>query len=213
MSSLHFFLAGATGRSGRAFATAACAAGHRVTAFVRRPDARSVLPAEATIVQGDVLDADAVARSVAGEHIIVSTLGGGAPNAPGSALSAGTANLVAAATARGARRMMAVVGAGVLQADEHHLRNEMPGYPPFLVEITKEHTAVWHALRASTLDWILACAPDIADGPASGKCAVAANVLPDGTRRVTTGDIAAFLVREAEAPRFSRTRVGLNTPI
>jgi len=206
-----FFVAGATGRTGRAFVTLAAAAGHRVTAYVR-DRSRAAFPAGVALVEGDVLDALALHAALAPEHVIVSTLGGGAPNAPGNALSAGTANLVAAAVSRGARRILAVVGAGVLQADAQRLRNELPGYPAFLAGIGKEHTAVYRALRESPLDWTLVCAPDIADGPAGGRCETTADYLPRGANRVTTGDIAAFLLDEAIAAKFPRTRVGLNTP-
>jgi uncharacterized protein len=140
---------------------------------------------------------------IAPDQIVVSTLGG--------AVGAGTANLVAAATAAGARRMLALVGAGVLQLDDTRLRNEAPDYPPFLREIGKQHMAAYHALRDSTLDWTLVCVPNIVDGPATGSFKSAANVLPAGSGRITTGDIAAFLLREVEAPSFVRSRVGLNT--
>jgi putative NADH-flavin reductase len=206
---IHFFVAGATGRTGRAFVTQATAAGHRVTAYVRDRN-RAALPA-AALVEGDVLDAQALQAAIAPDHVIISALGGGSPQAPGTALSSGTANLVAAAVARGARRMLAVVGAGVLQADARTLRNELPGYPAFLAAISKEHAAVYRALRESSLDWTLACAPDIVEAPASGRCEASADYLPRGAGRVTTGDIAAFLLDEAITPRFLRTRVGINT--
>src|ERR1041385_4943303 len=112
---MHFFVAGATGRPGTAFVTAASAAGHSVTAFVRNPAKAASLPA--TLVEGDVLDRASIERALTSEHVIVSTLGGGSPMAPGTSVGIGTANLVAAATERGAKRILAVVGAGVLQAD------------------------------------------------------------------------------------------------
>jgi putative NADH-flavin reductase len=206
---MHFFVVGATGRTGGRFVAAACSAGHDVTVFVRD---RGKAPAGTTAIVGDVLDASALATALTSEHVIVSALGGGGPRSPGKALSEGTANLVAAARACGGRRILAVVGAGVLQADAHRLRNELPSYPAFLAGISAEHAGVYRALRESTLDWTLACAPDIADGAASGRCTATADYLPDGLGRVTTGDIAAFLLGEAERPAFVRTRVGLNTP-
>jgi putative NADH-flavin reductase len=164
-----------------------------------------------TIVNGDIEDTAAVRAAVVREHVIVSALGGGSLAAPGTALSVGTANLVAAARAHGVQRILAVVGAGVLQADETRLRNELPGYPPQLVAISREHLAVYRALRDSALDWTLVCAPNIVDGPATGQCTATADYLPSGAGRVTTGDIAALWLRAAEMPSFSRTRVGVNT--
>jgi len=200
---MHFLVAGATGRTGRAFVAHAAAAGHNVTAFVRDRD-KAAFPANVALAAGDVLDAAAVTAAVTRDHVIVSALGGGG--------LAGTTNLVAAAITHGAQRFLGVVGGGVLQADEHRLRSELPDYPPRFAAISKQHVAVFHALRDSPLDWTLACAPDIVEGAATGRCVELADYMPPGTRRVTTGDIAAFWLREATTPTFSRRRVGLNTP-
>jgi putative NADH-flavin reductase len=145
---MHIFVAGATGRVGRSFVEQALAAGHELTAFVRK---RGELRDSVAVIEGDVIDAAAVRAAVVGDAI-VSTLGGGSPKAPGTALSAGTGNLVAAAQARGLRRMLAVVGAGVLQADETRLRNELPGYPPFLAAISREHTAAYRDPKSENLN-------------------------------------------------------------
>jgi putative NADH-flavin reductase len=199
---MHFFVAGATGRTGRAFVIHAAAAGHQITAYVRDRAKASELPAGVAIAVGDVLDAATTSAAIASEHVIVSALGGGG--------LAGTVNLIAAAVVHGAQRFLGVVGGGVLQADEHRLRSELPDYPPRFAAISKEHVAVYRALRESPLEWTLACTPDIVEGPPSGSCTELADYMPPGTRRVTTGDIAAFWLREAEAPSFSRRRVGLN---
>ena len=176
-----------------------------ITAFVRRRDG---LTNAVTIIEGDVTDAAAVRAAMTGDAI-VSTLGGGSPKSPGSAQSTGTANLVEAARTAGIRRILAVAGAGVLQADATRLRNEAPGYPPFLAAVSREHTAAYHSLRDSGLDWTLVCCPDIPEGP-PGLVVARADYLPEGSGRVTTGAVAAFLLSELEAARFLRTRVGIN---
>jgi putative NADH-flavin reductase len=205
--SSNVFVAGASGRTGKAFVARALAAGHRVTAFVRDP---AKAPAGTNVVTGDILDAAAVSAAIAADHVIVSTLGGAGPQAPGNVLSQGTANLVAAAKARGATRIIALVGAGVLQANPQQRRNELPGYPPFLATISKQHVAVFTALRDSGLEWTLVCAPDIADADPVAPLITTADYLPDGGGKVTTGDLATFMLRELEAPQFVGTRVGVN---
>src|SRR5262245_8578812 len=191
---MDFFVAGATGRTGRAFVAAARAAGHDVTAFVRdRTKAASL-----GVTLADSLDA------LTAQQVVVSALGGGE-------LGEVTASLIDAARERGVARMLAVVGAGVLQADAQRLRNEVPGYPPFLKNITVEHAAVYRALREAPLEWTLVCVPNIIDGAATGAIAAKADYLPDGRGQITTGDIAAFLVCEASARSYVRSHVGLNT--
>ena len=193
---------GATGRVGKAFVGQAVAAGHDVTAVVR--DAKAVFPSGVTLTTFDVLDPN-VASVVKREHVIVGTLGGA------DALTKGYANIITAATQVGAKRMFALVGAGVLQADESTLRNQLPNYPERLRAIGATHAAVYEALRASSLDWTLVCVPNIVDGAPSGSMRSKASYLPDGKGAITTGDIAAFLLEEITTPRFVRQRVGLNT--
>ena len=193
---------GATGRVGKAFVAQAIAAGHSVSAIVR--DAGAGIPSQVKVITGDVLD-PSIAPLVKREHVIVGTLGGA------EALTKGYANIVRAATEAGARRIIALVGAGVLQADEKTLRNELPNYPERLRAIGASHAAVYEALRTSSLDWTLVCVPNIVDGPATGAAKSKASYLPDGKGAITTGDIAAFILEELRSPRFVRERVGLNT--
>jgi putative NADH-flavin reductase len=200
---MHFVVLGGRGRVGSSFVSQALAAGHRVTVLVRET---SGLPSHASleVVQGDVLDANAVNGAMRDGAVIVSVLGGQ------DALVRGNQNVVAAASARGLKRMLAVSGAGVLQADATHLRSEMPDYPARFKAIGAAHHGMWKALEASALDWTLVCTPNIADGDASAPVTAAANVLPPGSFRVTTGAVAAFLLREATEGRFSKSRVGIN---
>ncbi|HUS29898.1 MAG TPA: NAD(P)H-binding protein [Kofleriaceae bacterium] len=198
---MDFLVFGASGRTGGAFVRQAVAANHAVGAFVR--DASS-LPAGVDAHVGDVLDAAAVSAAIRGTPTIIIALGGV------DALTRGAANVIDAATSAGVRRVLGVVGAGVLQADAARQRHEMPDYPPRFRPIGAAHAAVLTALRASPLEWTLACTPNIVDGPATGTFAERADYLPDGTGSISTGDIAAFLLREAIASRYPRSRVGLN---
>ena len=44
----------------------------------------------------------------------------------------------------------------------------------------------------------------------NGNGASLPDYLPDGGGKVTTGDLATFMLRELEAPQFVGTRVGVN---
>jgi len=199
---MDFLVFGATGRTGAAFVRQALAEGHRVSAFVRNESA--ALPKGVDVKAGDVVDAAAVRSAMGPDHAIVVTLGGGA------ALSVGCANVIGAAVAAGARRLLGVVGAGVLQADPSRLRHELPDYPPQFREIGAAHRAFWDALKTSPLDWTLACTPRLLDGPRTHTLRTRADYLPEGTGSVTTEEVAAFLLGEAVRPSFLRSRVGLN---
>ena len=202
MTPIHCLVFGATGRTGSAFVGQAVAAGHRVTAFVR--NAATELPGAVEVTTGDVLDRASVAAAVRAEHIVIIALGGV------EALTTGGANVVAAAVSAGARRVLGVVGAGVLPADATRVRSELPDYPPRLQPIGAAHRALYHALRDSSLDWTLACTPRISDAPRTDAYRSSADALPDGTGAISTEDIAAFLLVESVESKFVRRRVGLN---
>jgi putative NADH-flavin reductase len=194
---------GGRGRVGSALVSQALQAGHRVVALARSESGLPVHPSLA-IVRGDVLDADAARGAMRPGAVVISVLGGE------DAIVRGNQNVVAAARASGVRRILGVSGAGVLQADETHLRSEMPDYPARFRAIGAAHGAFHDALVRSELDWTLVCTPNIADGDASAPLVAAANVLPPGSFQVTTGAVAAFLLREAAEGAFVRSRVGVN---
>jgi putative NADH-flavin reductase len=199
---MDFLVFGASGRTGSAFVRQALAAGHGVSALVR--DAKTKLPDGVITSIGDVLNPEHVTAAVRREHTIVITLGGL------DSLTAGCANIIRAASAVGAQRLLGVVGAGVLQADETHQRHEMPDYPPRFRPVGAAHQAFYAAASASPLNWTLVCAPNIVDRPRTNAYHTLANYFPEGTGAIATEDLAAFLLEEALTPRYLRSRVGMN---
>ena len=74
---------GASGGTGVQIVQQALAAGYNVTAFVRTPARLTVQHPRLTVFQGDVLDADQVARAIQGQEAVISALGPSRPPAPG----------------------------------------------------------------------------------------------------------------------------------
>jgi len=78
-NSLRLFILCATGGIGRELVDQALYRRHRVTAFVRSP--QKLAPREGlTVIQGDVLNAEAVAAALAGHQVVLSAIG---PPGPG----------------------------------------------------------------------------------------------------------------------------------
>lgn len=151
-------------------------------------------------------------QTVAGVDAVVATLGGGTTAAPGEARSQGMRNIVAAMGRSGVRRIVALGGAGVLDAaDGSGLRSERPTYPAVFRLVTAQHREAWDALRESALDWTLVCPPDIPDGDPAGHYRVVADTFPEGGKALTTGDLAAFMLKELSERHFVRRRVGIAT--
>lgn len=199
---------GATGRTGRQLVAQALERGYTVRALVRTGGSLGAA-AGVTEVVGDVLDADAVKRTVAGADAVLSTLGGGPVEAPGVTLSRGMRHIVAAMQAEGVRRVIAVANSGILDVADGGLRMDQPDFPDAYRAVAREHAGTWAALRESDRDWTLACAPDILDGPSTASWSATPDVLPDGGRRIHTGNLADFMLDELTADRFVGTRVGV----
>lgn len=103
------FLGGTGGIGAHALAWA-LDSGHPVRALARRPDA---LPQRAglTAIEGDALDAAAVAETIAGADAVLSALGPRGVKSP-SLLAGAAANITAAMEKTGARRLICVSAAG-----------------------------------------------------------------------------------------------------
>lgn len=203
---------GATGRTGRRVVAYALADGHLVRAFARDPDALADLAAPGlTVVTGDARDAAAVARLVDGADAVISALGGGTTAEPGTTRSEGMRH-VARALAAGGRpeaRVLLVAGGGILDASNGGLRQDQPGFPAVFRAVSAEHRRAWEAVRETDLAWTAVCTGDIVPGGRTGVYRVAADVMPEGGRRIAVEDLADFLLAEWRAGRFVRRRVGL----
>ena len=114
---------GSSGGSGRAAVEQLLAAGHHVTAFARQepnvPEARERL----RYLRGDVIDASAVERAVAGHDAVVVALGisenplrvrlFGRARTPANVRSAGTRNVIQAMRKHGVTRLVVQTSYGV----------------------------------------------------------------------------------------------------
>ncbi len=187
----------------------ALARGHAVRALARDPG-KLVQQPGLDVVAGDVLDPDAVARVVAGCDAALTALGGGGVGDPGLARSQGMKNVANALASAGISRVVALAGAGILDAPTGGLRNEQPGYPQVFARVAQEHMGTWTALRESSLDWTVFCPPDIINSDATGVYRLLEDLLPEGPgREIAGGDLAAAMLDAVERGTFSRRRVGI----
>jgi putative NADH-flavin reductase len=200
---------GGTGRVGRRLIEYATGAGHEVRALVRDP--RKLPPGLARLesVTGDATNADAVLKTVTGAEAVVSALGGAGLANPGTVLSDGMKNIVAAMARASIRRVLAVAGAGVLDSPTGGLRGEAADFPAVYRAINHEHIGTWRALQASDLDWTLVCCPDLVDGELTQRFRVSRDTLPEGAASISVEDVAAFMLEEVTHDRYFKRRVGL----
>ena len=203
---MHVTILGAGGRTGRLVVELALAEDHEVVASVRDTAKLGELASRVAVVEGDVADEAAVARTVAGADAVVSALGpvkGGPPDL----MRRAAANVVSAMQASGVRRLVWLTGAGVVA----------PGDPPSRIRslvrgvmrlsggsrrALEDSDAAFAEIAASGLDWTVVRVPRLADGQAKGGVKVVEE--PPGYVAVTRADVATFLLGQLSDTTYIR---------
>jgi len=196
---------GGTGGVGSRLVPMALDAGHAVTAFARNPDG---LPRadELTIVEGQLDDADAVAKAVAGADAVLSALGARS-NTPEQVqvFDTATRTLVSAMETAGVKRLVAISGAGVLTPDDHVTFGRR--FVRFLLGVLAKHVAAskereYAIITASELEWVLVRPPRIVPGPATGTYRVEPDRVP--SPKISQGDVAHLMLECATGDEWVR---------
>lgn len=191
---------GATGGTGRQFVQQALAAGHCISALVRTPAKLDMTHPNLTLIQGDVLVADDVARALVGAEAVFCTLGSGVGGSD-QAVSRGTANIIAAMQAQGVDRLVVISSLGVGDS-----RDQVPfAFKMFMKTVLhhamQEKEIQEKAVMASGLAWTIIRPGGLGDGPATGD-------YQAGTDRsikagqVSRADVAAFALQQFGADAF-----------
>lgn len=205
-------LFGGAGRAGGALVELAAMRGHSVRALVRgSADANSAL-ARCEVVNGDAFDLDAVARTVAGTDVVISTLGG--YRGPAS-ISAGTANILTAMRGNGLDRLVVLQGfhIGFPGDPRNPAKDVVKAFLTVRCRPLLEHGTLLGDLLQETDDlaWTLVRIPRMVMGPASGRARIGRFALgPISSVRV--GDAASTLLDLAENEAYLRDAPMLFTP-
>ena len=195
---MKFAVLGASGRTGRPLLDQALAKGHSVTALVRTPSAFDLEHPRLTVVPGDALDADAVARTVEGADVVLLTLGQ-VKGSPPDLMERAAENVVAAMRQHGVRRVITETGAGVARPGDPEgfgpsfMRGVMGLVAGALLRDSVAHVDV---LAASGLDWTAVRAPRLTNGPRTGAYRTGLFAMGPG-HSVSRADVADYMLRLA----------------
>jgi putative NADH-flavin reductase len=194
---MRFAVFGATGGTGRSAIEQALAAGDKVTALARRPAALGELAERIDVVEGDVLDPDAVARAVAGSDAVISALGIGMRRHATTVYSQGTANILDAMRTEGTGRLL-VVSTSSLEIPSPRRFAEWAIAKLLLHNILRKPYAdmalMERLLVASDLDWTLVRAARLTKAGVTGTYRTARAAKLRGCWSISRADVAHFMV-------------------
>jgi len=200
---------GSSGASGRRILERALACGHHATAFARDLSTVAVEHPRLALAAGDVTVASTVESAVVGHDAVVWAIGGrdrlrdprGASQRAG-VCAVGTANVLAAMTRGGARRLICQSSWGVADGRRRApLLFRRLVFPLVLGDELADKAEQERLIRASDRDWTIVRPARLTDAPGTGRYRAAPELRFTTRAHVPRADVAEFIVRELDRPR------------
>lgn len=208
---MQLIIFGATGLVGKQLVQQALFMGHQVRAFGRNvyttdfPDDKNLEK-----IQGALFDEKEVFNAIKECDAVLSAVGGGFDGTD-KTRTLGMKNIIAQMKKANLKRIVAIGGMGVLNADEDSLMIDKEEYPQEYVPVGKEHQKAWEMLNESGLDWTFMCPPNIMDAGPTGSFSTAANYPPvPNNYRINAGDLAMCMLNELSKNEYVCKRVGIS---
>ena len=193
---------GGSGATGKLLTKRCIAAGHDVTALVRRP-AEFPLAERVRVVEGSAFDQAAVRRTVEGADVVLSALGARSLRKE-DVLERAVPLIVAAMKEAGVRRIIVLGSAGALsdslkkQAAWRRWFVQNIVYSTFLKWAVASQIDQWRVLSASGLDFTMVMPPMLLNSAGRGTYRIDGEALPRGGSRIAREDVANFMVEQVE---------------
>lgn len=198
---------GASGRVGQKIAEHALADRHDVVAFVRTPEKLNLSADNLTVFKGNVLNEQDLLCAMDGVDVVVSALNTDQNNM----LSRSMPIMVRAMEKQQLRRLITIGTAGILDSrtEPELYRFQSNESKRRKTTAAEDHLAALQYLEKCNLDWTVVCPTYLPDGAAEGNYRIEKNVLPEGGKRISVGDTAAFAYSLVGKEEFLRIRVGI----
>lgn len=213
---------GATGRTGQEVVAQALAAGHSVTALVRRPEALPIGHERLTVVVGDATDREVIRQVTLGQDGLIAALGRPESGTDAQTIDdtvavnvcfESTKHLLDLAAETGLNRvvLMSTHGAGS--------SNDGSPYSTRLRQLVGKRVADKDDMEAllvasdTPVCWTVVRNPLIYDGPQGRPHAVHESIELDETSKITYADLSAFVLSELLEPRHPRTFLSITEPL
>ncbi len=199
---------GATGRVGKKLLEYSLEENANVSVLVR-DDSNLMLREKIKIFYGDVLHKENLDEPIRGQDIIFSCLSGRKTKPDYTVLSLGIQNILESMQKHKVNRILNVAGAGILNDKEYGLRRNRPHYPGIFLKVSEENLKVLNILENSNISYTCVCAPEMPEGEKTGVYRVEIDYLPENGSRISTGDVAHFLISASGNPNYFRKKVGI----
>jgi len=207
---------GATGMVGKHIVRHALASGHYVKAFGRNVESLidyDLRNENFEAVKGYVFDENDVFDAVKGSNAVLSALGGSFDGTD-KTRSLGIKNIVSQMEKAGVKRIVALGGLGILNADDNSLIMDKPTYPKEFLPVGKEHLQAYLYLKNSNLNWTIVGSPDLVEAEATGEYVTAADRPPTpNVGKINAGNLALFMVSEVAQNKYLNHRVGISNAL
>jgi putative NADH-flavin reductase len=200
---LRLFILGATGGIGRHLLRIGLDRGHELTAYVRSPRKIPGPHERLAVVRGDLFDAGAMARSLAGHDAVLSAFG--PTTIRTTTLRRDFGHTLATAMLEGEVRRVQLVSAAFLFREIGLLGAILR--PTLFRFMAPDMAGMEREIMRDDLEWTVVRPPRLTDGPSSRRYRVVDGELPGPV--ISRADVADFMVHEAESPEHARKIVGL----
>lgn len=196
---------GATGPLGKLLVRMALDRGHDVVAYVRNPAKLDIAHERLTVIEGQLAERAKLEAALDGAGAVLCALGS-RPETKGTPLTEGTADITAAMTAKGVRRLVLVSTLSAFEPKDRF--NPTATFMRTFVRLIAN--ASYHdiksqaeVVRASGLDWTLARVPLLTEQP---QTAVATGYVGDPALKtsLSRANLAAFMLDRAADDLFVR---------
>lgn len=200
---------GATGRVGQELLGQALEQGHEVTAFTRDRRKIAIQHAALRIAEGNVLDPEAVGKAIAGQDVVLITLGDGRK---GAVRYSGTKVIVDAMHRHDVNRLICQTTLGANESRDN--LNFFWRYLMFgmlLKKALRDHDLQENYVTKSDLQWTIVRPGAFTDGPVTGS--YKHGFAPDSKAirlKISTADVAHFMLQQVGNDRYLRRAAGLS---
>ena len=180
--------------------------GHEVTGLVRGPNRLDLHHEKLTVIEGNIVDKEAVKRAVEGQDAVCVTIGIKPTRKPVSVFSIGTKNVVEAMTSSPAKKLICVTGIGAGDSKNHGgFFYDKVINPLLLRTIYQDKDRQEEIVRKSGLDWVIVRPGFLTNESLTGKYQALVDLAGVTAGKISRADVAHFILQELKEEKYLRT--------